>query len=580
MPRIAACLIWLVLGAAVLAPHPQAHAGAISLPDRMPRDPVALSEETQSKAAELAVIIDQVRSFPKLATSEATTGKRRALVIGNDNYSELTKLDAAVNDSVTIGIALDELGFEVVQLKDVDVRSFDKALDSFYKSLRPGDVAFFSFAGHGISVDGRNFLLPTDMPAMTDISARLVERYSVDAARIVDEVKARGIELAFFVLDACRNNPFPQQDIRSAVSLGGLVDMQPRDGSFILYSAGAGETALDSLGGNDAEQTSVFTRKFWPILTTPGLPIVEIAKRTQIEVAALAATVRHKQAPAYYDEIVGQFYFQPPKPTLYGIAVGIDRYVGHPIRGAVNDAEMIARALEAQGAAEVTRIYNEDARLAFLEYAWRSTLAKANPGDTITLTYSGTGYQRPAPQESGEKDMMDELLLLWGPEPINAEIRPSALEKRLLTDDMLTGWMNDAAKKNVNVILLVDGCHGGGLLDREFANVSFIGASDEDETIGEYQLVGRYHGAASYAFASGLDGAADFNSDGFISQRELFGYVAQDVLKIAKGRQTAQFLPKLDESQAALALVQIPADFETRKAALETPWPDTDGNVR
>ena len=176
---------------------------------------------------------------------------------------------------------------------------------------------------------------------------------------------------------------FLQASVRSVTAIGGLVEMKRKKGSFVIYSAGAGETALDKLRPDDAEQNSVFTRKFWPILTTPGLPVVEIAKRTQVEVNALAATVPHRQAPAYYDEIVGQFYFLPPKPTLYGIVIGIDRYVPRAIRGAVNDAEMIARALEAQGASEVVRIFDEDARLAFIDYAWRNTLAKAKHGDTI-----------------------------------------------------------------------------------------------------------------------------------------------------------------------------------------------------
>ena len=169
--------------------------------------------------------------------------------------------------------------------------------------------------------------------------------------------------------------------------------------------------------------------------------------------------------------------------------------------------------------------------------------------------------------------MKDEVLLLWGPEPVNSKLSETQKRKRVLSDDILTGWMSEAAERNINVILLIDGCHGGGLLDREFANVSFIGASDEDEQIGEYELGGRYHGAASYAFASGLEGTADLNADGFVAQRELFGYVAQNVFEVTDGRQTAQFLPKLDESGAGLALVQMPADFEIRKAALDEPWP-------
>ncbi|MBK8458780.1 MAG: hypothetical protein IPL47_18035 [Phyllobacteriaceae bacterium] len=99
----------------------------------------------------------------------------------------------------------------------------------------------------------------------------------------------------------------------------------------------------------------------------------------------------------------------------------------------------------------------------------------------------------------------------------------------IVTDDVLTGWMDMAAAKNVNVTLVVDGCHGGGLLDREFANVSFIGGSAEDQIVPEVEIDGRFHGAVSEAFARAIEGEADFNADGFVTQTEMDALVAAAV---------------------------------------------------
>lgn len=98
-----------------------------------------------------------------------------------------------------------------------------------------------------------------------------------------------------------------------------------------------------------------------------------------------------------------------------------------------------------------------------------------------------------------------------------------------------------AADRNVNVVLFVDGCDAGGLLDREFANVSFIGSSAEGEVVKEYEVEGRAHGLASVAFAAALEGAADYNGDGFMTQRELYHHVADGVFQGAGLQQNRNF---------------------------------------
>jgi uncharacterized caspase-like protein len=516
----------------------------------------------ENRWAELSAEIEALESSPALGLADQRPGvKRVALVIGNDGYEELDRLNKAVSDSQTISRALAELGFEVTALADVGVDAFDEALARFYETIGEGDIAFFFFAGHGIASGGANYLLPVDMPAITPSDSRKIERSAIDATRIVAEITSRGAELAFVVLDACRDDPFPKADTRGAVRLGGLARMTPEQGAFVIYSAGAGQTALDRLAPTDTDPNSVFTRKFMPILTTPGMPIVEIAKRTQVEVKALADKVKHSQAPAYYDQVIGQFWFRRPEPKLYGLVVGIDEYNRERmLRGAANDARLVAEALGDAGAAEVVTAIDRDARPAFIDYVWRNLVNRAEPGDTVVFAYAGASFRSPAPAGSAEADGYDEYLALadsdW--EIIKTGSgRPEA--DTSLSDDVVTDWMELAAAKNLNVVFLVDGCHGGGLLDREFANISFIGASAEDELVGEYEIGGEYHGAMSVAFADAVRGGGDRNGDGFVTQRELFAVTRADLFSMVRFKQTPQFVPDVEDAAGSLALFKTAA---------------------
>lgn len=556
---------------AALAAVP-AQAGVMKLGDWKP------DEERRSAAqrlADLDALAARLQAMPQLSTGASDGQKRHALVIGIDDYEGLTDLRKAVGDSVTIAATLEGLGFTVARLENLGIDAFDEALDDFYDSVKAGDIAFVFFAGHGVAMDGVNFLLPADMPELRSIKSSRLERYAVDAGRIVDELKERGAELAFVVLDACRNNPFPQDDQRGAAAMAGLQRMMPKEGAFVIYSAGIGQTALDRLGADDAETNSVFTRKFWQILNTPGLPVVEIAKRTQVEVSALAASVDHEQAPAYYDQVVGQFYFQPPRPKLFGLTIGINDYgVEHlNLQGAVNDARLIADALRGAGAERVETLLDYDAHPTFIEYVWRDLLAEARPGDTIAFTFSGSGSQEPDKSQTPEADGLTEFLLVNGPGEIAFDGRTQAVTPtRKITDTQLTAWMALAAEKNVNVLLLMDGCHGGGMLNREFANISFIGASQEDQLAAERPFDGgERFGVASYVFANGISGAADFNADGFVAQQELFAYVDQNVSRMT-ARQNPHLLPSIADSAPGLALINVAGDARDRIVDLSSYW--------
>ncbi|MEX0344030.1 MAG: caspase domain-containing protein [Rhizobiaceae bacterium] len=526
---------------------------------------------------ELVELVEGLRLSPAIGKGGlGDSGRRLALVVGNNKYEHLKDLVKARGDAESLTTVLYDLGFDVTTLFDVNVDQLDDALHAFYEALQPGDVAFFFFAGHGVADGDTNYLLPVDIPKLGELERNRLKRKAFDAGEIVAEVKAKGARLAFFVLDACREDPFRRDEVRGATTLGGLTRMLPTEGAFVIYSAGTGQTALDSLEVGDANPNSVFSRKFFPILQTPGLPIVEIAKRTQVEVRELAAKVAHKQAPAYYDQVIGQFYFKAPEPALYGLTIGVDEYDRKKmLQGAVNDAERVSRALEALGAEEVVRIFDRDARRNFIDFAWRSLVKRAKAGDTIVFSYAGSSHQYKGPNAADEADGLDEFLML-ADAPWNAQVFEVLAHRvsSIISDDTLTDWMELAAEKNVNVILLIDGCHGGGLLDREFANVSFLGASAEDELVNEILVDGRYHAAMSVAFADGIEGAADLNGDGFVTQRELYAKMSFDVHDLIKGaKQTPQFSPDIFTATNDLALFKLPDDISARtKAIAKKPW--------
>src|SRR5215467_11024465 len=247
-------------------------------------------------------------ALPVVWAQPALAEKRVALVIGNNAYQNVPALKKAVNDSHAVGDSLKQLGFAVVSGENLTRRAMSEQLLAFDRMLDRGDVAFFFFAGHGFEIKGENYLLPTDVPAATEGQEELVRDASFPAQRIIDRLQAKRARTIILVLDACRNNPFERTGTRAVAGGGGLAAMTPPPGVFVVFSAGAKETALDRMSDRDTNPNSVFTRYFSEQLTTPGLSLVQIAKRTQQGVNQLAASIRHDQTPAYYDQIVGDVY--------------------------------------------------------------------------------------------------------------------------------------------------------------------------------------------------------------------------------------------------------------------------------
>ncbi|MCK1639030.1 caspase family protein [Bradyrhizobium sp. 157] len=243
------------------------------------------------------------------STAPAHAEKRVALVVGNNDYRNVPKLQKAVNDARTMGDTLKQLGFTVMVAENQNRQAFSQTLLAFDKAVDAGDTAFFFYAGHGFEIAGQNFLLPTDVPAATEGQEELVRDASILADRIIERMQNRKVRTAILVFDACRNNPFERAGTRAVAGAGGLAPMtQLPEGVFSIFSAGPRQTALDRLSNDDANPNSVFTRTFAKEITQPGANLVQVAQRTRRAVSELAETVRHKQIPVYFDQMVDDVF--------------------------------------------------------------------------------------------------------------------------------------------------------------------------------------------------------------------------------------------------------------------------------
>ena len=242
-------------------------------------------------------------------TAPAHAEKRVALVIGNNDYKNVPKLQKAVNDARTMGDTLRQLGFSVMVAENQTRQAFSETLLAFDKAVGPGDTAFFFYAGHGFEIAGQNFLLPTDVPAATEGQEELVRDASILADRVIERLQNKKVRTAILVFDACRNNPFERSGTRAVAGGGGLAPMtQLPEGVFSVFSAGPRQTALDRLSNNDDNPNSVFTRTFSKELLQPGENLVQVAQHTRRIVSEMAETVSHKQIPVYFDQMVDDVF--------------------------------------------------------------------------------------------------------------------------------------------------------------------------------------------------------------------------------------------------------------------------------
>ena len=239
----------------------------------------------------------------------AQAADRLAFVVGVDTYPNLgpgAQLERPVADARSVAGTLEGLGFKVTLLSGtVTQEAMLRRFGAFKERLQAGDTVLVYFAGHGIAIQGTNYLLPSDVPAIEPGQELLARTRSLAETDLSAELRERGARVVVMVIDACRDNPFPRNGTRS-VGLGrGLARVEPADGVFSLYAAGAGQQALDRLPGNDPNPNSVFTRVFVDRLRRSDLNLIDLGESVRDDVARLAEGASHRQVPAYYNEVRG-----------------------------------------------------------------------------------------------------------------------------------------------------------------------------------------------------------------------------------------------------------------------------------
>ena len=235
------------------------------------------------------------------AFSAAQAEPRIALVMGNSNYGkEIGSLPNPVNDAALMARALQQTGFQVVKVTDADWKQMKRAIQEFGDRLTaagPQATGLFFYAGHGVQVQGMNYLVPVG----ADISKEAdVKIETVSADDVLEQMEFAGSRVNIVILDACRNNPVGRS-VRSVSR--GLAPMDSVRGTFIAYSTSPGSVAADGAGAN-----SPYTAALAKTIVQPGLGIEEAFRDVRGQV--MAAT-EEKQVPWDSSSLTAPFFFKP-----------------------------------------------------------------------------------------------------------------------------------------------------------------------------------------------------------------------------------------------------------------------------
>jgi formylglycine-generating enzyme required for sulfatase activity len=223
--------------------------------------------------------------------------KQVALVIGNAAYPN-RPLANSVHDAQAIARRLRELNFDVALTTDAGRKAMGLAIDQFLGKLGTGDVAFFYYSGHGMQVDGENYLIPLDFAGQNETDVRYDAH---PLGRIQERMERSGAQLNMLVLDACRDNPY-RAAVRSGVA--GLAAPNVGRGTFIALATAPGRTASDNPGG----QYGLFTQYLLDALSVRGLGLDDVFNTVRERVDAASGG---RQLPWTSSSVVGRYIFVP-----------------------------------------------------------------------------------------------------------------------------------------------------------------------------------------------------------------------------------------------------------------------------
>jgi len=222
--------------------------------------------------------------------------RRVALIIGNKSY-KVSPLVNAVNDANDLADLLAQKHFEVHKVIDGTRLEMRAAVRQFTEQIAQGGVGLFYYSGHGVQVDGDNFLVPID--AAFEYKEEVPD-VCVSVSSILRFMESSSNRLNIMILDACRNSPFKSFS-RSGEK--GMLRVEAPTVSIVAYSTAPGRTASDGTGRN-----GLYTAKLMKYMNVPGLKIEDIFKQVRIEVSTESG---NKQVPWESNSLMGDFYFTP-----------------------------------------------------------------------------------------------------------------------------------------------------------------------------------------------------------------------------------------------------------------------------
>ncbi len=255
-----------------------------------------------------------------VAERPAPGGERRAaLVIGNSAYRS-APLRNPVNDARDMAAALARTGFNVTLVEDASLTGMRRAIRSFGDELTRGGIGLFYYAGHGVQLRGRNFLLPVNADIAREDE---IEDQTVDANLVLSKMDTARNTLNLVILDACRNNPY-QRAYRSVSQ--GLAQMDAPTGTLIAFATAPGRIAYDGDGRN-----GVYTKYLLKQLGEPGLPIEQLFKQVRIGVSQ---ETLGRQIPWESSSLKGDFFFVAPDPAQASAAqkAALERAVSDAVK--------------------------------------------------------------------------------------------------------------------------------------------------------------------------------------------------------------------------------------------------------
>lgn len=242
-----------------------------------------------------AVIQQDKKSSTKAKTQLSSSTQRLALVIGNANYKN-SPLKNPVNDATDMAQVLAGLGFKVTLLLDTSHKESVKQIRNFTQALADShSVGLFYYAGHGMQVNGRNYLIPVDANIQDEYQ---ISYEGIDVGRVLEGMAKANNPMNIVILDACRDNPF-SRSFRSSAK--GLAQMDAPGGTMIAYATAPGSVASDGNGRN-----GLYTKHLLKEISKPNLAIETAMKRVR---KSVMEETNNKQIPWESSSLVGEFYF-------------------------------------------------------------------------------------------------------------------------------------------------------------------------------------------------------------------------------------------------------------------------------